>query len=77
MSNYEEKIINVYWVLIYKQYSIFMNLYKFILHIGSSDFFGINHYTTKLVEDSPLMDAGESYSKDLGVRESFDPTWDG
>lgn len=44
---------------------------------GSSDFFGINHYTTKLVENSPSMDAGESYSKDLGVKESFDPTWDG
>lgn len=54
-----------------------MNIYKCILFIGLFDFFGINYYIMKFVENSFLMDVGESYFKDLGVKELFDLIWDG
>ncbi|XP_020293909.1 myrosinase 1 [Pseudomyrmex gracilis] len=43
---------------------------------GTSDFFGINHYTSKLVETMPHTDGKEWYSFS-GVKESVDPSWPG
>lgn len=45
---------------------------------GSSDFFGLNHYSTNYVELAP-NDAGPasrtSYWQDIGVAQSADPSW--
>ena len=44
---------------------------------GSSDFFGLNHYTTRLVSLSyqELSSSAVSECEMFGVKEHIDPTW--
>jgi Glycosyl hydrolase family 1 len=48
----------------------------FIL-IGTSDFFGLNHYTTDLAEYGVMTGDYTSYDKDQDVFKSVDPAWPG
>ncbi|XP_054261940.1 myrosinase 1 [Macrosteles quadrilineatus] len=41
---------------------------------GSSDFFGLNHYTSRLAT-SGLIDLDPSMLRDSGALDSFDPSW--
>ncbi|CAL1683630.1 unnamed protein product [Lasius platythorax] len=41
---------------------------------GTSDFFGLNHYTSKIVETVPRM-KGEGWYDFSGVKQSIDPSW--
>lgn len=43
---------------------------------GTADFFGLNHYSTWLVEDYEFpLKSPTSYQKDVGVILSQDPNW--
>jgi hypothetical protein len=48
--------------------------YILILILGSFDFFGLNHYTTLLVEPAPKT---VGYPGEVGVKQSRDPSWTG
>ncbi|XP_025264883.1 myrosinase 1 isoform X1 [Camponotus floridanus] len=41
---------------------------------GASDFFGLNHYTSRLVETVPRVEGQEWYAYS-GVKKSIDPSW--
>ncbi|ESO98170.1 hypothetical protein LOTGIDRAFT_239074 [Lottia gigantea] len=46
---------------------------------GSSDFFGLNSYSTNLVEKQDPLKAGKekpSYMNDRGISSGFDPSWE-
>jgi lactase-phlorizin hydrolase len=43
--------------------------------VGTHDFFGLNHYTTQLVEEQLRGTAWPSWDFDRDVAESVDPTW--
>ena len=44
---------------------------------GSSDFFGLNHYTSFLIQDSSNEMIDVSYDSDVGVIHTVDPSWYG
>ena len=44
---------------------------------GSSDFFGLNHYTTYLIEEQVNGTSEVGYDDDLGAVQSVDPRWYG
>ncbi|CAB3361862.1 Hypothetical predicted protein [Cloeon dipterum] len=43
--------------------------------LGTSDFFGLNHYTTSLVEHSVWPGTGTSFDRDQDTTQSADPAW--
>ncbi|XP_012218638.1 myrosinase 1-like [Linepithema humile] len=48
---------------------------KWVQYIkGSADFFGLNHYTSKLVETVPRVE-GERWYDYSGVKQTIDPSW--
>jgi len=52
-----------------------LHLYKkFLLNLGTSDFFGLNHYSTELAEYG-IYDGGTTYDKDQDVFKTQDPSW--
>ncbi|XP_018320179.1 cytosolic beta-glucosidase-like [Agrilus planipennis] len=42
---------------------------------GTSDFFGLNHYTTRLTKNSPATDGEISFHNDMEADVSYDPSW--
>ena len=45
--------------------------------MGSSDFFGLNYYTTSLAEDRTSDIADIDYTADQDIATSYDPAWYG
>ena len=44
---------------------------------GSSDFFGLTHFTSLLVENHPSNKSDVSYDADQDLKTSYDPDWPG
>jgi hypothetical protein len=57
----------------YYQFLIYKNI--ILTSIGTSDFFGLNHYTTELAEYVVATGDYTSYDKDQDVLKSQDPAW--
>ena len=59
--------------------SLSKTMYVYHIHVsnfaGSSDFFGINHYTTRLITPSAEPVGAGSQSAMMGYDEEVDPEW--
>ena len=49
--------------------------YNLSFGAGTSDFFGVNHYTTRLVENHPNPPEQVGFDKDQDTLETVDPAW--